>query len=55
MPLWASYLVKVYSWRTMFAENGVINWFLEPFGLSVPESGYIARLDRHVATSGCRT
>ena len=55
MPLWASYLVKVYSWRTMFAEDGVINWFLEPFGLSVPGVGLHARLDRHVATSGCRT
>ncbi len=41
MPLWASYLVKVYSWRTMFAEDGIINWFLDPLGLSVPESGYI--------------
>ncbi len=40
-PLWASYLVKVYSWRTMFAEEGIINWFLDPLGLSVPESGYI--------------
>ncbi len=41
MPLWASYLVKVYSWRTMFATDGIINWFLDPFGLSVPTSGYI--------------
>jgi len=41
MPLWASYLVKVYSWRTMFAEDGIINWFLDPLGLSVPESGYV--------------
>ncbi len=41
MPLWASYLVKVYSWRTMFAQDGIINWFLDPFGLSVPHSGYI--------------
>jgi putative spermidine/putrescine transport system permease protein len=41
MPLWASYLVKVYSWRTMFANDGIINWFLDPFGLSVPTSGYI--------------
>jgi putative spermidine/putrescine transport system permease protein len=40
-PLWASYLVKVYSWRTMFAEEGILNWFLDPFGLSVPESGYV--------------
>ena len=41
MPLWASYLVKVYSWRTMMAQEGIINWFLEPIGLSVPESGYV--------------
>ena len=25
-PLWASYLVKAYSWRTMLGEEGVINW-----------------------------
>jgi putative spermidine/putrescine transport system permease protein len=36
MPLWASYLVKVYSWRIILAENGVLNWLLEPFGLSGP-------------------
>ena len=41
MPLWASYLVKVYAWRTMFAHDGILNWFGDPFGLSVPESGYI--------------
>ena len=34
MPLWASYLVKVYSWRTMFAHDGVLNWLLDPFGLT---------------------
>ena len=26
IPLWASYLVKVYTWRTILAENGVLNW-----------------------------
>jgi putative spermidine/putrescine transport system permease protein len=36
IPLWASYLVKVYSWRIILAENGVLNWLLEPFGLSGP-------------------
>ncbi len=25
MPLWASYLVKGYAWRTMFSENGVLD------------------------------
>ena len=41
MPLWASYLVKVYAWRTMFANDGIFNWVLDPIGLHVPQSGYI--------------
>ena len=36
MPLWASYLVKAYTWRTMLGEKGIINWFLAPFGLDGP-------------------
>ena len=35
-PLWASYLVKAYSWRTILGEEGVLNWLLAPFGLSGP-------------------
>jgi putative spermidine/putrescine transport system permease protein len=35
-PLWASYLVKAYSWRTILGEQGVLNWLLGPFGLSSP-------------------
>ena len=35
-PLWASYIVKAYAWRTMLASGGVIDWMLEPFGLSGP-------------------
>jgi putative spermidine/putrescine transport system permease protein len=33
VPLWASYLVKAYAWRTILSDNGVINWALEPLGL----------------------
>ena len=40
-PLWASYLVKVYAWRTMLATEGVLNWMLDPIGLHVPTSGYV--------------
>jgi putative spermidine/putrescine transport system permease protein len=36
IPLWASYLVKVYTWRTILAENGVLNWMLSPFGIGGP-------------------
>jgi putative spermidine/putrescine transport system permease protein len=36
IPLWASYLVKVYTWRTILAENGVLNWLLSPLGIKGP-------------------
>jgi putative spermidine/putrescine transport system permease protein len=42
LPLWSSYLVKVYSWRTMLSNDGVINWALEPFGLHGPGFGLTA-------------
>jgi putative spermidine/putrescine transport system permease protein len=42
LPLWSSYLVKVYSWRTMLSANGVINWALQPFGLHGPGFGSTA-------------
>jgi putative spermidine/putrescine transport system permease protein len=42
LPLWSSYLVKVYAWRTMLSAGGVINWALEPFGLSGPGFGSTA-------------
>ncbi|MGN6331604.1 MAG: ABC transporter permease [Motilibacteraceae bacterium] len=38
-PLWASYLVKAYAWRTMLAGDGVLNWALAPLGLSGPGYG----------------
>src|SRR5262245_40047747 len=34
MPLWASYLVKAYAWRTILSGSGVLNWALEPLGVS---------------------
>jgi len=42
VPLWSSYLVKVLSWRTMLSSGGVIDWALEPFGLSGPGYGITA-------------
>jgi putative spermidine/putrescine transport system permease protein len=42
LPLWSSYLVKVYAWRTMLSDGGVINWALEPFGLHGPGFGSTA-------------
>ncbi len=42
LPLWSSYLVKVYSWRTILSENGPLNWFLDPIGLHGPGFGNVA-------------
>ena len=42
MPLWSSYLVKVYTWRIMLQNEGVVNWALEPFGLEGPGFGNVA-------------
>jgi putative spermidine/putrescine transport system permease protein len=42
MPLWSSYLVKVYAWRTILSEEGILNWALEPFGLKGPGFGNVA-------------
>ena len=42
MPLWASYLVKVYAWRTMLQGNGFLTWILEPLGISAPGLGEIS-------------
>jgi putative spermidine/putrescine transport system permease protein len=42
MPLWASYLVKVYAWRVILSEEGILNWALEPFGLKGPGFGNVA-------------
>lgn len=43
-PLWASYLVKTYSWRSMFSNGGVLDWILKPFGLHTPGFGVIATI-----------
>jgi putative spermidine/putrescine transport system permease protein len=42
IPLWSSYLVKVLSWRNMLGGGGLIDWALEPLGLSGPGYGNTA-------------
>src|SRR3954454_2289113 len=42
IPLWSSYLVKVLSWRNMLSGGGLIDWVLEPLGLSGPGFGNTA-------------
>lgn len=33
LPLWSSYLVRVYSWKLILAKEGVIGWIFHAFGL----------------------
>jgi putative spermidine/putrescine transport system permease protein len=33
LPLWSSYLVRIYAWRTILAHGGAINWALNGIGL----------------------
>ena len=42
MPLWASYLVKVYAWRVILSEDGILNWALDPLGIKGPGFGLVA-------------
>jgi len=42
-PLWASYLVKIYSWRSMLEpRTGVVDWLLGPIGIHSPGFGITA-------------
>jgi putative spermidine/putrescine transport system permease protein len=34
MPMWMSYLVKVYAWRLILAKSGIASWLFESVGLS---------------------
>jgi putative spermidine/putrescine transport system permease protein len=36
IPLWAAYLVKVYAWRIILQGNGLVDWVLQPFGITGP-------------------
>ena len=29
LPLWSSYLVKIYAWKLILAKEGIINWIVE--------------------------
>ena len=42
LPLWSSYLVKVYAWRTILSSGGILNELLDPFGVSGPGYGNVA-------------
>jgi putative spermidine/putrescine transport system permease protein len=33
LPLWSSYLVRVYAWKLILAKEGIVSWFVNLFGL----------------------
>ena len=40
LPLWASYLAKVYSWVLIFTNNGFLDWVVGGLGLGHPQLIY---------------
>jgi putative spermidine/putrescine transport system permease protein len=40
VPLWASYLARVYAWRLILQSDGVLNWSLAKLGLPTIGVGY---------------
>jgi putative spermidine/putrescine transport system permease protein len=40
LPLWASYLARVYAWRLILNSNGLLNWTLEKVGLPPANIAY---------------
>jgi putative spermidine/putrescine transport system permease protein len=43
-PLWASYLVKAYAWRSVLSQDGILQWLVAPFGGSTPGYGLPATI-----------
>jgi len=34
IPLWSSYLVRVYAWKLILAKEGILSWFINLIGLN---------------------
>ncbi|BDZ64508.1 ABC transporter permease [Agromyces mangrovi Wang et al. 2018] len=43
-PLWASYLVKAYAWRSVLSQDGILEWLVAPLGLHTPGYGLPATI-----------
>jgi putative spermidine/putrescine transport system permease protein len=40
LPLWSSYLVRVYAWRLILARDGILNWALDQVGFGSVNVAY---------------
>ncbi|EOD78288.1 Spermidine Putrescine ABC transporter permease component PotB [Grimontia indica] len=42
LPLWSSYLVKVYAWKLILAKEGILNWLLTQLHLDALLNAYLS-------------
>jgi len=42
IPLWSSYLVRVYAWKLILAKEGIVSWFFNLFGLQFILDGILS-------------
>lgn len=42
LPLWSSYLVRVYSWKLILAKEGILNWVFETLRLTWLLEAYLS-------------
>lgn len=42
LPLWSSYLVKIYAWKLILAKEGILTWVFESVGLGFVLDGILA-------------
>jgi putative spermidine/putrescine transport system permease protein len=40
LPLWASYIARIYSWKLILNSNGVLAWSMRELGLPAPSLAY---------------
>ena len=58
LPLWSSYLVKIYAWKLILAKEGIINWIVQITGtdfllnsiLSIPVIGGVSLSISYIGT-----
>ncbi len=42
LPLWSSYLVKIYAWKLILAKEGILTWVFEKLHLTFLIDGWLA-------------
>ena len=42
LPLWSSYLVKVYAWKLILAKEGILNWIFETLHIKWALEAYLS-------------